>query len=432
MPDHSLIQWEVMVGSMEVKVEEEGQQVGKMRMIVPENYLQKEVEKSEIKALTSRVMQAGANQKEIDDVYEELVEVMKWGLVEVSRKKGERRQPWFSREMAKLRKVFHDSEKEWLNCDSKETRREKRREYVEKRRKYKKAVSRAKRKFEEDRQVKLEKLIRSPRKWWAEVRKLGLIGGKKKDMTGRVYDEGGVIRQGKEVVEVWRSYFEKVLNEGGNSEDQGGGDVLGGESSWIEEGITREEVEPALGKLKRRAAPGTDGLTAEMVGSKELVDFWHCLFNWCWANGMIPTEWRRSIIVPIPKKRVRGVCRMDEFRGISLVPVAYKAMCGIIQERLTQVVGERNLVAEEQGGFRRGRGCRDQLLTLMLLGQIKAMSKRGMFAGFIDFRKAYDKVDHAGEIVGLFGKDGTGRSCICFFEGSLYWYEQRGEGGRGT
>ena len=57
------------------------------------------------------------------------------------------------------------------------------------------------------------------------------------------------------------------------------------------------------------------------------------------------------------------------------------------------MVGERNLVAEEQGGFRRGRGCRDQLLTLVLLGQIKAMPKRGMFAGFIDFRKAYDRVD---------------------------------------
>ena len=84
---------------------------------------------------------------------------------------------------------------------------------------------------------------------------------------------------------------------------------------------------------------------------------------------------------------------MDEFQGISLVPVLYKAMCGIVQERLTQVVGEKNLVAEEQGGFRRGRGCRDQSLTLTLLGQIKAMTRRGMFAGFIDFRKAYDRVD---------------------------------------
>ena len=82
------------------------------------------------------------------------------------------------------------------------------------------------------------------------------------------------------------------------------------------------------------------------------------------------------------------MCRMDECRGISLVPVAYKALCGIIQVRLTEVVRERNLVVEEQGGFRTGRGCRDQLLTLMLLGQIKAMSRRGMFAGFIDFRKA--------------------------------------------
>ena len=57
------------------------------------------------------------------------------------------------------------------------------------------------------------------------------------------------------------------------------------------------------------------------------------------------------------------------------------------------MVGERNLIAEEQGRFRRGRGCWDQLPTLMLLGQIKAMLRRGMFAGFIDFRKAYHRVD---------------------------------------
>ena len=47
-----------------------------------------------------------------------------------------------------------------------------------------------------------------------------MIGGKKKVMTRRMYDEGGVMRQGKEAVEMWRSYFEKVLNEGGNSEDK--------------------------------------------------------------------------------------------------------------------------------------------------------------------------------------------------------------------
>ena len=34
-------------------------------------------------------------------------------------------------------------------------------------------------------------------------------------------------------------------------------------------------------------------------------------------------------------------------------------MCSIIHERVAQGVEERNLVAEEQGGFSRGRGCRD-------------------------------------------------------------------------
>ena len=80
---------------------------------------------------------------------------------------------------------------------------------------YKTAVRKAKRRFEDDRQLKLEKLMRSPKKWWAEVKRLGLTRGKKKIVTGKVYDEGGVVRQGKEAVEVWRRYFERVLNEGG-------------------------------------------------------------------------------------------------------------------------------------------------------------------------------------------------------------------------
>ena len=57
------------------------------------------------------------------------------------------------------------------------------------------------------------------------------------------------------------------------------------------------------------------------------------------------------------------------------------------------MVGVKNLVAEEQGGFWKGRGCRDQLLTLVLLGQVKAVAKRAMLAGFIDFKKAYNRVN---------------------------------------
>ena len=54
---------------------------------------------------------------------------------------------------------------------------------------------------------------------------------------------------------------------------------------------------------------------------------------------------------------------------------------------------EVGLTSVEQGGFRRGGGCGDQVLTLMLLRQVKACTRRGIFATFVDFRKAYDRVD---------------------------------------
>ena len=72
---------------------------------------------------------------------------------------------------------------------------------------------------------------------------------------------------------------------------------------------------------------------------------------------MVPSEWRKNVIVPIPKKRSWGVCKTDDYRGISLTSVAYKAMCSVVHRRLLHMVEEKQLVAEEQGGFRKGRGA---------------------------------------------------------------------------
>ena len=69
-------------------------------------------------------------------------------------------------------------------------------------------------------------------------------------------------------------------------------------------------------------------------------------------------------------------------------------LCKILENRLSCIAEEKGLIAEEQGGFRKGRGCRDQLLSLVLLGQMEVVRKPdGMLVAFIDFAKAYDKVN---------------------------------------
>ena len=98
-------------------------------------------------------------------------------------------------------------------------------------------------------------------------------------------------------------------------------------------------------------------------------------------------------MVPVPKTQQGGVCVADRLRGIALTSVVCKIFCHILKERLATVVEEFNLVVEEQGSFRRGRGCRDQIVSLFLLGQPKvALQEDGFVAAFIDFSKAYDRV----------------------------------------
>ena len=66
----------------------------------------------------------------------------------------------------------------------------------------------------------------------------------------------------------------------------------------------------------------------------------------------------------------------------------------VLNNRLLGVAEEEGLIAEEQGGFWKQRECRDQVLSLVLLGQMEMLKKlNGMMVVFIDFSKAYDKVD---------------------------------------
>ena len=57
---------------------------------------------------------------------------------------------------------------------------------------------------------------------------------------------------------------------------------------------------------------------------------------------------------------------------------------------------------EEQGGFRRDRGCQDQLFVLNSIIQGRARQGKQTFCCFIDVKKAYDSVWRKNMMVKLF------------------------------
>jgi hypothetical protein len=76
---------------------------------------------------------------------------------------------------------------------------------------------------------------------------------------------------------------------------------------------------------------------------------------------MPPLEWRSAIIVPIFMGRGdKKECK--NYRGIGLLSIPGKVYRRVIIEKVREIIEMQ--IRDEQGGFRKGRGCVDQVLTL--------------------------------------------------------------------
>ena len=74
----------------------------------------------------------------------------------------------------------------------------------------------------------------------------------------------------------------------------------------------------------------------------------------------MPANWKRSVFIPIPKKGNAKEC--SNYCTIALISHASKGMLKILQARLQQYVSCE--LPDVQGGFRKGRGTRDQIANI--------------------------------------------------------------------
>ena len=116
----------------------------------------------------------------------------------------------------------------------------------------------------------------------------------------------------------------------------------------------------------------------------------HKVIEQVWQTGKWPADWTQSTFVPIYKKGDPTVCA--NYRTISLISHASKVLLKIIQDRMREKMEFE--VAEEQSGFRQGRGTQNYLFNLRILTERARTHKQPLFLCFIDFEKAFDTVSH--------------------------------------
>jgi hypothetical protein len=121
------------------------------------------------------------------------------------------------------------------------------------------------------------------------------------------------------------------------------------------------KVEIAIGKLKSYKSPGTDQIPTELIRAGDETCFEiHKLICSIWNKEKLPQQWKESIIVPIYKKGDKT--DYNNYRGIFLLPTAYKILSNILLARLTPYVNE--IIRDRHWGFRRNISTTDQIFYL--------------------------------------------------------------------
>ena len=162
----------------------------------------------------------------------------------------------------------------------------------------------------------------------------------------------------------WKEHFSEVLSseQPANPVGEDLGRVIEEEVEIDESEIKITEVREAIRRMKNGKASGADKVVAEMIKADietseiELTK----LFNHIWQKEEIPNNWKKGIIVKIPKKGDIKECK--NWRGVTLLPVISKIFGRVVINRIKK--GVDKILRKEQAGFREKRGTTEQIFIL--------------------------------------------------------------------
>jgi hypothetical protein len=157
--------------------------------------------------------------------------------------------------------------------------------------------------------------------------------------------------------------------------------------------FTVEDIEHACSELRGTAAPGPDGVPAQLLKTcrHELSKPLHILWRSSLDSGTIPEELLLVLISPVHKGGSRAVTK--NYRPVALTSHLIKVFERILRKVLVKHIEKLGLLPDGQHGSRAMRSTLTQLLShwdSILDGLENA---DGVDSVYLDFSKAFDKVE---------------------------------------
>ena len=198
---------------------------------------------------------------------------------------------------------------------------------------------------------------------------------------------GDVIYEKEQVLDRWVEYIGELFNDHRP-------EILPETSATELTGkdILKSEVEAAIKSMRNGKTTGNDKISKEMIeacedlGTEKIVDLANNIFN----SGVIPSQMKESVFITIPKKG--DLLKCSNYRLISLMSHVTKIILRVLMNRIKMKIYAE--VSWSQFGFRKNKGTRNAVFVMRTLAERSIEMQKNLYAVFIDYEKAFDRVKH--------------------------------------
>jgi Reverse transcriptase (RNA-dependent DNA polymerase) len=220
----------------------------------------------------------------------------------------------------------------------------------------------------------------------------------------------------KSICELFANFFESVYEVNADSNIETSTQISQIESSFSNIEISMSEIETVLTSINVNKGSGDDGIPPAFVklcadGLK--IPLLH-IFNLSLAQGIFPTKWKNSFLVPIFKSGKRN--DVGNYRGVAILSCFAKLFEKIIYGHLFFSI--KSSISTRQHGFFSGRSTVTNLIefTSFVIDQMEDGVQVDSI--YTDFSKAFDKVNHT-LLIKKLRKLGFGGSFLAWIQSYL-------------
>ena len=245
----------------------------------------------------------------------------------------------------------------------------------------------------ESKEIKaIEQMKSNPKMFYTYMKKFSKSDSKIGPLAD---DEGNIHSDAKAKAEILQKQYTKVFSNPDNASTDHLSKPDELQYPTLEDiEFTMDDVKKAIDSIPNFAAPGPDKLPATLLKSckEQLAYPIYKLWRKSLDTGDIPEVLKDQGIIPIFKKGNKSL--PANYRPVSLTSHLIKLFGKVLRIKLVEYIESNNILTENQHGFRPHRNCLTQLLVHIDNILEKVGNEFNIDVVYLDFAKAFDKVDH--------------------------------------